>query len=304
MRKTTKLITLAIPLIIVLVVLLCGCQPTDTAIEQQPVSEERGVLTGSESSGTVAIEVNGITRSFSLDDSVEMSDINAGDEVVFTYIEAETGLLILTIEKITKEPELLTGRGIYNGQIDSHSVEVEIDGQPVAFSINGSFDPDLIESGSMIEFTYTDDEQRPFIISVDHIEQPDDGENGFLVGEGIYIGQIDPQSVEIQINHAFQLAEDINVDSIEDGALIAFTYIESGQRLIVESIQEVEQPIEGDYIHGTLIGRIDAHSIEVEYFQAFSVGEADLDNVDDGDRVVFTYRSGEYRPELISITLP
>jgi len=233
-----------------------------------------------------------------------LADINVGDEIVFTYIEAEETLLILTIEKIVKEPELLTCRGIYNGQIDSHSVEIEIDGKPVAFSINGNFNPDLIESGSIIEFTYTESEHRPLIISVDNVEQPAEEDDDFVIGEGIYVGQIDPQSVEIQIQRAFTLAGDIDVESIEDGALVAFTYMESGQQAVIESIQKVEQPIEGDYMHGTLVGRIDANSIEVEYYQAFTVGEVDLDNIDDGERIVFTYRSGEHRPELISISMP
>ena len=104
------------------------------------------------------------------------------------------------------------------------------------------------------------------------------------------------------INRAFVLNQGISVEGIADGSLVAFRFRESGLRPVIESIKAVDQPLEGEYMHGTLVGQIDSHSIEIEYFQAFALGRGvSVEGIADGSEVVFTYNEGETRSVLTSI---
>ncbi len=278
-----------------------GCQTAETDTEQQTILEDKGILVGIVDSQAIEIEINGTGRVFALAENVNVNHIADGSAIVFTYVEEENRPLILTIEALESFPEVLTAKGTYNGQIDSHSVEIEINGEPIAFTIGENISLEGLSEGDKIEFTYIEELNRPQLLTIDYIESPEEESPDLLIGEGIYIGQIDAQSVELKLNRAFALAEDINIDNFEDGVLVAFTFVESGQRAIIESIKVVDQPIEGDVMHGTLIGRIDSQSVEIEYYQAFAIGNASLADISDGDYVVFTYHPEEHRPVLITI---
>jgi len=286
---------------LLVVLFLTGCQPTETDTGQQAIIEERGILVGLVDNQSVEIEIDGIERVFALGENVSVSHITDGSEVLFSYVEEENRPVILTIEVIESTSEVITANGIYNGQIDSHSVEIELNGEPVAFSISENLSFDDLAEGAKIEFTYIEEENRLLLLSVDHIEMPGEIGQDLLIGEGIYIGQIDAQSVEIKLNRAFTLADDIEIDTIEDGALVAFTFSESGQRAVIESIKAVDQPVEGDVAHGMLIGQIDSQSVEIEYFQVYAIGSASLAGISEDDYIIFTYQLGEHRPILISV---
>ncbi len=305
MIKKTGVLLLLLVAVIMLPALILGCSSSETESEQQAVLNGEGIWVGLIDSHSAEIEVGGVPRAFALSEDVDAEVLSEGTAVVFTYVEEENRPLILTIEAIEQVIAALTAEGIYNGQIDSHSVEIDVDGEPKAFSIEEDISLDGLESGAMIKFTYREEEYRSLLISIDSIELPSGGDEGELVGEGILVGLIDAQSVEIQISRAFILAEDIGADdisAIDDGSLVAFSFMESGQRAVIESIRAVDEPVEGDVVHGTFIGWIDSQSVEIEYFQAYAIGEADLEGIADGSNVVFTYKLKEYRPELISVT--
>jgi len=304
MIKKTRVLLLLLAIVVMVSALILGCSSSETESEQQVVLNGEGVWVGLIDSHSAEIEVGGMPRAFALSEDVDAEELSEGTVVVFTYVEEDNRPLILTIDVVEQVTVALTTEGIYNGQIDSHSVEIEVDGEPKAFSIGEDLSLESLESGATIRFTYREEEQRLIIISIDNIELPSGGDEGALVGEGVLVGLIDAQSVEIKINRAFALADDIKADdvsAIEDGSLVAFSFLESGQRAVIESIRAVDEPVEGDVVHGTFIGWIDSQSVEIEYFQAFAVGEADLEGISDGSNVVFTYILKEYRPELISV---
>ena len=302
MKKTGRVLYLIATLIIIAVLLISGCQPAADGDEELSVLEEKGLLLEIKDEGAVALEVNGVSRWFNLSTGVVITGINEGEQVIFSYSETVDGPLILSLERDPQQTGYLRGEGFYNGQIDSHSVEIEIDGQPVAFSINSNFDPNQIKSGSYITFTYTEEEHRPLIVAVEQVKEPPVAEEDYLFAEGVFIGWIDPQAVEIKIRQIFALAEDINIDSLEDGTLVAFTYTEGAEAMVIELLIEAEDPVEGNFIHGTLLSRTASGLVEVEYFRAFSIGNADLDGVAEEDRIAFTYKKDEHRPVLIAVS--
>lgn len=296
-----RLIFFSAALLTVLLV-LSSCQPAQNSEHEQQVLSGSGVLVAIDAH-TLTIEFGGATHRFTINEESSLPGLEAGDEVHFTYREEEEGFFILTLDKVEKEETGLGAEGFYMGQIDSHSVEIEMEGMPVAFSVKPDFDAGGLEIGSKIKFTYKEEEPRPLILSIDHAEPPAESEDGYLIGVGLYVGQIDPQSVEIQIRQAFELAIDISFAEVEEGALIAFSYSEDQQKAIIESFLVTAEPIEGNYAFGTLIKHLDQNLVEVEYFRAFDVGDADLGEVQEGDRVTFTYKKGELRDHLASIAV-
>jgi len=203
---------------------------------------------------------------------------------------------------VQQEQVILEEQGILTGQIDSQSVEIEIDGQPRAFVLAEGVSVADISDGSPVNFTYVEEEDRPVLYSIEAVKIEED----ILHGEGVYNGQIDSNSVEIETDGqptAFALDEEVSVDDIEDGSKVAFTYTETGHRAVIESIEAVDEPIEGEVMHGTLVGQIDAQSVEIRYFQTFTLGEdIEAEDIVDGAEIFFTYSVDNYRPVLKSVT--
>lgn len=288
--------------------LAAGCQQTEVDIlpEEQVILESEGILVGQIDSQSVEIEVEGEPRTFGLGPGVTITGISDGSAVTFSYVEEETRPLLLSIEAVRVENDVIEGEGVYNGQIDSHSVEVEFENQPTAFALGEGVTVDHIVEGSRVAFTYQEGAERFVLLTIvviDESGEPVDGVSGELVGEGVLVGQIDAQSVEMEINRAFVLGDQVSVEEIEDGSQVAFTYTETGLRAVLESIEEIDSPVEGEVMQGTMIGSIDGQSVEINYFQAFALGEGvNVLGIEDGSEVVFTYREAPHRPILTSIT--
>ncbi|HED24816.1 MAG TPA: hypothetical protein ENN91_06795 [Firmicutes bacterium] len=283
-----------------------GCGTEETPSAEQIILSGEGVFVGQIDSQSVEIEINGQPRAFALGTGVSVTGIADGAEVSFTYVEEERPVLLSIEEKgVVRE-----GEGIYTGQIDSHSVEIEVDGQYMAFGLAENLEVDDIADGSRVAFSYRESNVRPILLSITVLEEPVNNENGEpngsgtaeLVGEGILSGQIDASSVEIEIVRPFVLGEGVDMTGIEDGSLVAFTFIESRQRAVLDSIEAVEQPVEGEVMHGTLIGQIDSQSVEIQYFQAFALDQGvSVEDIADGSAIIFTYIEGPHRPILTSI---
>ncbi len=298
-----------VPVLTVLVMLFAfsgaGCQREELdaeVFEEQSILEGEGVLMGQIDSQSVEIEVDGQLRAFALEEGVSVSGISDGSAITFSYIEEEDRPVLLSIEAVVTEGAILQGEGVYVGQIDSHSVEIEADGQPVAFALGEGVTADHVEYGALVAYIYREEGQRLVLNSIEVIEEPVAGGEDLLTGEGFLVGLIDSRSVEIKINRAFMLAEEVEVDHIEDGSMVAFTFTETGQRAVIDSMDAVDEPMVGNVMHGTLVGQIDGQSVEIEYFQAFTLGEeAAVDEIPDGSEVVFTYRPDPSRPVLKSV---
>lgn len=290
-----------------------GCQPEtddiDTGVEdEQKISiQAEGEYVGQIDSQSVEIEVDGSAKAFGLAEGMEVSDIKSGSTVAITYVEQETRPLLQAIEVID-EPveEVFQEEGMYVGRIDSRSVEIEVNGKYRAFAIDREEVVEGLIDGSIIAFTYKEGEHRPVLTSAEVIEEPDHEEaeeREKIEGEGVFVGQIDSQSIEVARSRAFALAEGVSVENIADGAKVAFTYTESADRPLLDYIEEVDSPPEGAIMPGQFIGQIDSHSVEIEYAQAFTLGEGvDVEGIEEGSEIVFTYREGPARPVIIWIS--
>ncbi len=293
--------------VILLFITTGGCGPEEATLTEQTILSEEGVFVRQVDSQSVEIEIDGGPRAFTLGTGVSVTGIADGAEVSFTYVEEECPVLLsIEVKGAVREDE-----GIYTGQIDSHSVEIEIDGQFIALELAENLEVDEIDDGSRVAFSYRESDTGPVLFSITVLEEPVDSENGEpdgedtveLVGEGILSGQIDAHSVEIEIVRPFILGEGVDVTGIEDGSLVAFTFTESGQRAVLDSIEAVEQPVEGEVMHGTLIGQIDSQSVEVRYFRAFALDQGiSIEEIADGSEVFFTYVEGSQQPVLTSIS--
>ncbi|MDZ4132447.1 MAG: hypothetical protein U1E11_04850, partial [Dethiobacteria bacterium] len=254
---------------------IAGCWPDRNDSTAGAVIEGEGILVGQIDSQSVEIEINGQVKAFSLGTGVSAAGISDGARIVFSYTETEERplLLSLTAAVVDEADTIMHGEGIYTGQIDSHSVEIEVDGEARAFAIGEGVVTENIDSGSRIAFTYREEDYRPLLLSIEVIEGPVGDGEAEIAGEGIYVGQIDNQSVEIEINRAFVYGGEVSVEGIADGSLVAFNFVESGARAVLDSIEAVDEPVEGEVMHGTFIGLIDGQSVEISYFQAFALGE-------------------------------
>lgn len=299
--------TLTVSLFLIALLIIAGCgggQMEAEVAEEKPVLDGRGVYIGQIDSQSIEIEVVGEPRVFALGEGVDLSDVSDGSEVEFTYIEDEERPLLQSIESLAVEEEVIHAEGVYVGQIDTNSVEIEVDGQPGAYTLDEGLDIEDVEDGSRIKFSYRDGAARPTLESIEVIEAPTEDEYDMVItGEGILIGLIDSRSVEVEIQRAFMLSEDVSAEGIEDGSLVAFTFTETGQRAVIEWIEAVDQYMEGEVMHGTLVEQIDSQSVEIRYVQPFAIGEdVDISEIEEGTEVVFTYSVDPHRPVLESVT--
>jgi hypothetical protein len=139
-------------------------------------------------------------------------------------------------------------------------------------------------------------------------DSPDLEEEVVLEGTGVLTGQIDSQSIAIDLEGeliTFILQEGVSVTGIEDGSKVSFSYIEEEPAPLILSIVSLE---EEELIYeemGTYLGQIDNHSVEISVdgqARAFEIGEkVSVDQLVSGSRVLFTYRDDDQR--LILMTL-
>lgn len=312
MRKMLGVTLFLAVLFFLSLILVSGCGREETEAVDQVILEGEGIYVGQVDSSSVEILFEGSPTVFTLGTGVSVANIRNGAQVFFTYVEEGERSVLLSVEaaeedeEIEKE-ELLEAVGIYNGQIDNISVEIETGQGPRAFEIGENVDPGILTEGSKIAYTYREGETRPLLIEVKVLEEAVKPADNELVGEGFYVGQIDSRSIEIEIYRVFVLGETASIENIEDGSTVAFTFRETGQRAVIDSIEAVDQPLEGEIVHGTYIGQVDSQSIEIFYVQVFSIGDGvDLGQVPDGSEVIFTYlvdAGRPFRPVLTSISV-
>jgi hypothetical protein len=110
------------------------------------------------------------------------------------------------------EPSKATdASAVYIGQIDSNSIEVKINGVTTALffsnSVKNSFDSNLFKRDSQVLVTYSKNEKGQNILT--SIKNSTYG----ISVSGVYVGQIDNNSIEVKINgkaEAFYLSDKLH----------------------------------------------------------------------------------------------
>ena len=129
----------------------------------------------------------------------------------------------------SKEIEKHSAEGLLTGQIDSHSVEIEIDGQPLAFALSDELRDKEFASGK-ISFRYYVDENGRSVITQADFQEPREGEVD--TAEVTFIGLADSHTAEVEMNgeaRAFGLGENISFTGIDTGERIIIFYQKNEQ---------------------------------------------------------------------------
>lgn len=272
--------------------------------EEEQLMQEEGVLIGQLDSVTVEITVDGVSSLYTLADDLDVSGIQGGTPVVFSYLEKETGPLLLEIAAMEQDVIILQARGVYSGQIDSHSVEIIVDGEPTAFTFDRSLTFDDVAEGAHLEFAYQDDGDgsRPFIESFALVAEAMGGDGGFFDGEGIFIGLADARSVEILVTRTFLLGPGVTAAGLREGQDVAISYTETAEGAIIDSLEAVTEPPEGELLAGVYVGSAGSNQVEIDYYRVFAIDPSmSLDQISEGSPVTFTYQVGPYRPLLVAL---
>jgi len=305
--KKTGVFLLLLVFILTVAVFWSGCRPEEEAeAEADLLKDGRGVLIGQIDSHSVEIEVNGQPKVFALGERVKLDEINDGSKVIFTYVEEEERPVLISIAAIEEPVKIHKEEGVFVGLDGTRVVEIEINGDLMRFALEEWVAVDDIAEGSEVFFTYQETENMPLLLSIEAVEEQADREEDRiedeLQAEGILIGLLDANSVEIELTRAFQLGEGVSVEGIEDGSRVAFTFKEDAQGAFLQSIEAVDAPPEGDVMDGTFAGRIDGRLVEIEYFQAFTLGEGvSVEGIEENSQIDFTYRPDPHRPVLTSL---
>lgn len=145
-----------------------------------------------------------------------------------------------------KNKAIIRDLGIYVGQIDPHSVEIETNEGPQAFQLTEESSPliEELEPNDEVKFHYYINANNQNILET--IEKMKSANNDKNIEEtGIYNGQQDPHTIEIETKEgpqAFQLSEQARteVEHLTEGKEVTFTYYKEGPQLIIETIEQTD----------------------------------------------------------------
>jgi len=141
------------------------------------------------------------------------------------------------------ERQIITDLGIYVGQADQNSIEIETNEGPKAFRVTEQTKNEIntLEPNDKVRFEYYINEHQQNILK--KIEKMND--RLYSPEAGIYNGQQDSNSIEIETDKgpvAFQLSENAKkqIGSLEIGKKVSYTYRVEGSQFIIETIEEIE----------------------------------------------------------------
>jgi len=196
-RKRLNIAVLILVLCLVITASGCKPEPLATELDEEIIYRTEGTLVGQIDNHSVEIEVEGIPKAFRLAEGLVINDLADGSRVEIAYLEADTDEaenggdrrpLLLSIEAVDLPPEVIDLHGIYNGQIDSHSVEIEIAGEAQVFALDAGLKVDHLDSGTEVFITYRQEGQRQLLLSIEPVTGPVGDGDEVLVGEGLLIG--------------------------------------------------------------------------------------------------------------------
>ena len=151
-----------------------------------------------------------------------------------------------------EKESVMSDLGIYIGQADPNTIEIETRDGPKAFQLTEktmSQIEDLNENDE-VKFTYTANEHDQLVLqsieqtnSNEYRNSTENEEKTVIQSTGTYIGQADPHTIEIETNEgptAFQLSNEArqDVEQLTEGSHVTFTYYEEGEQRIIDSIEQ------------------------------------------------------------------
>lgn len=146
-----------------------GHFPELTAADIPERREAQGTFNGQIDSNFIEISVDGNPGAYMLptDLSWVLAELlNSGDEVVFTYIENEHGQRIIKELDTKERAAMIRGvQGVLVGLIDSHSVEIEVEGKPKAYGLAEQINLSSLNEGDRVVFDYYEDQHGRMIIN-------------------------------------------------------------------------------------------------------------------------------------------
>ncbi len=144
---------------------------TAETTKEYTVHQATGILTGRIDNHSVEIEVEGEPQAFALGEALQEKDFARGP-ISFQYYVAENGRFIITAADFQepRQTEIHTAEGIFQGLADNHTAEIEINGEPTPFALNGEISFTGLTIGEKIFFAYQENEQgRQEIIKIEKI---------------------------------------------------------------------------------------------------------------------------------------
>src|SRR5690625_909673 len=135
---------------------------------------------------------------------------------------------------------LIEKTGVYNGQADPHTIEIETENGPLAFQLTMGAREEVenLEVGEEVRYSYTEDGNHREIETIEPAIERDD----IITETGVYNGQADPHTIEIETEDgplAFQLTMDAReeVENLEVGEEVRYSYTESGNNRKIQTIK-------------------------------------------------------------------
>ncbi len=169
--------------------------------------------------------------------------------------------------------EKIKATGIYNGQADPHTIEVETEDGPKAYqlTLEARDDIEALVEGKEVTYVYSDDGLQLLIESIS-LSDEGDADLERLTASGIYNGQADPHTIEIETEEgprAYQLTLEARDDigDLIEGKKVTYIYYDNGLQLVIESIelsQDDKETSKKITEVGMYNGQADPHTIEIE----------------------------------------
>src|SRR5699024_550311 len=169
--------------------------------------------------------------------------------------------------------EKIKATGIYNGQADPHTIEVETEDGPKAYqlTLEARDDIEALVEGKEVTYVYSDDGLQLLIESIS-LSDEGDADLERLTASGIYNGQADPHTIEIETEEgprAYQLTLEARDDigDLIEGKKVTYIYYDNGLQLVIEWIelyQDDKETSKKITEVGMYNGQADPHTIEIE----------------------------------------
>ncbi|MDO9533736.1 MAG: protease complex subunit PrcB family protein [Bacillota bacterium] len=131
--------------------------------------EKTGIYTGQIDNNFIEIKVDNMERAYMLPEELSwmLSELlNSGDAVVVSYYENSNGQLVIRkLDTEARDRMVMEVHGVLVGQIDSNSVEINVDGEPKAFRLAEQILIEEFNDGDNIIIDYYTDEHGRFILN-------------------------------------------------------------------------------------------------------------------------------------------
>lgn len=147
-----------------------------------------------------------------------------------------------------KEEAIISDLGIYIGQADPHTIEIETRVGPERFQLTEETASQIeqFQQNDEVKFTYKVNENEQNVLeSIQKMNSSDENEEESITETGIYIGQADPHTIEIETEEgptAFQLTMEArdDIEQLTAGHEVTYTYHDNGVQLVIETIEHSE----------------------------------------------------------------